>query len=171
MKLEMKENLCVSLSEEKNILKAQLSLVEEERRTEGRNLESMILERVMKARDEDVRTKERSLAELKERSLKEQAALKEKVLLLEESLKLMEREVGVVRTYVQTLHIYIGYLSIILINTHTNITTISYLSLTFVIRKIPYYLTGYLTILPCRLCAFLLHIFYFYVKSVSTYKL
>ena len=163
MKLEMKENLCVSLSEEKNILKAQLSRVEEERRTEGRNLESMILERVMKARDEDVRTRERSL--------KEQAALKEKVLLLEESLKLMEREVGVVRTYVQTLHIYIGYLSIILINTHTNITTISYLSLTFVIRKIPYYLTVYLTILPCRLCAFLLHIFYFYVKSVSTYKL
>jgi hypothetical protein len=122
MKLEMKENLCVSLAEEKNILKAQLSRVEEERRTEGRNLESMILERVMKARDEDVRTKERSLAELKEGSLKEQAALKEKVLLLEESLKLMEREVGVVRTYVQTLHTYQGYLSILLINTHTNST-------------------------------------------------
>ena len=101
MKLEMKENLCLSLAEEKNILKAQLSRVEEERRTEGRNLESIIFERVMKARDEDTRTKLRSLAELKERSLKEQAALKEKILLLEESLILVELEVGVVRTYVQ----------------------------------------------------------------------
>ena len=101
IQLEEKENKCILLLEEKNVLKSQLSRIEEDRRTEGRNVENMILEKIMKARDEDLRTKERSLAELRESSLKEQLALKENILLLEKNLLLIEREAGKNKTYVQ----------------------------------------------------------------------
>ena len=101
IQLEEKENMCILLLEEKNIFKSQLSHIEEDRRTEGRNVENMILEKIMKARDEDLRTKESSLAELRESSLKEQLTLKENILLLEKNLLLIEREAGANKTYVQ----------------------------------------------------------------------
>ena len=99
IQLEEKENMCISILEEKNILKAQLSHIEEDRRTEGRNVENMILEKIMKARDEDLRTKERSLAELRESSLKEQLSLKDNIFLLEKNLLLVEREAEANKTY------------------------------------------------------------------------
>ena len=101
IQLEEKENMCISLLEEKNVLKSQLSHIEEDRRTEGRNIENLILEKIMKARDEDLRTKERSLAELRESSMKEQLALKDNILLLEKNLLLVEREAGANKTYVR----------------------------------------------------------------------
>ena len=101
IQLEEKENMCISILEEKNILKAQLSHIEEDRRTEGRNVENMILEKIMKARDEDLRTKERSLAELRESSLKEQLSLKDNIFLLEKNLLLVEREAEANKTYVR----------------------------------------------------------------------
>ena len=101
MKLEVEEKMCVSLTNEINILKFHLNRVEEERRTEGKNLEKMIVERIVKVREEDLRSKENSIAEVRESSLIEQHALKEKILSLENSLLETEREAGVARTYVQ----------------------------------------------------------------------
>ena len=128
MKLDVKDNLFMSLTEEKNLLRTQLSRVEEERRTEGRNFENMIAERIVKVREEDLRSKEFSLAELRETSWKEQLALEEKILLLEKTLLLVERDAGVIKLYVQhCLHYPTCFWTTLLVNHLLKSTTTSLL--------------------------------------------
>jgi hypothetical protein len=99
-RLKNKEVLCLSLSEDKASLKSLLSLQEDERRLEGRQFENKIADSMAKIAEENIRLKERSLAQLKESSLKEQQGLREKIQQLEAALTLAERNAEIVRMYV-----------------------------------------------------------------------
>jgi hypothetical protein len=99
-RLKNKEILCLSLSEDKASLKSLLSLQEDERRAEGRQFENKIADSMAKIAEENIRLKERSLAQLKESSLKEQQGLREKIQQLEAALTLAERNTEIVRMYV-----------------------------------------------------------------------
>jgi hypothetical protein len=99
-RLKNKEILCLSLSEDKASLKSLLSLQEDERRAEGRQFENKIADSMAKIAEENIRLKERSLAQLKESSLKEQQGLRETIQQLEAALTLSQRDTEIVRTYV-----------------------------------------------------------------------
>ena len=99
-RLKNKETLCQSLSEDKASLKSLLTLQEDERRAEGRQFENKIADSMAKIAEENIRLKERSLAQLKESSLKEQQGLRERIQQLEAALMLSERDTEIVRTYV-----------------------------------------------------------------------
>jgi hypothetical protein len=99
-RLKNKEILCLSLSEDKASLKSLLSLQEDERRAEGRQFENKIADSMAKIAEENIRLKERSLAQLKESSLKEQQGLREKIQQLETAVTLAERNTEIVRMYV-----------------------------------------------------------------------
>ena len=114
-RLKNKETLCQSLSEDKASLKSLLTLQEDERRAEGRQFENKIADSMAKIAEENIRLKERSLAQLKESSLKEQQGLRERIQQLEAALMLSERDTEIVRTYVthQPLLYYVVFIVLV----------------------------------------------------------
>ena len=72
-------------------------LKEKEKKSEGKMFENKITESITKLAEQNIRLKEHSFQEYKESSLIEIQALKDKILNLESTLKLAERETDVLR--------------------------------------------------------------------------
>ena len=99
-KLKNKELQYVILFEEKNELQSLLILKEKQKKSEGEIFENKITESMTKIAEQNMKIKERSFQEYKESCATGIQALQERILNLDSTLKLAERESDVLRMLV-----------------------------------------------------------------------